>query len=102
MANYLMLNQTLNIEDHIKIFQLRSRKNKLPSNWGETKFCKTGCGFILDIDHILNCLILNENKSEKFDLNLIYNGKIHEKYEIRNIFRRNINRRNKYLPQDSL
>ena len=101
MADYLMPNQTLIIEDQIEIFQLRSRRNKLPSNWGEDKPCETGCGLILNNDHILNCFLLNESESEKYDLNLIYNGNIEEKIRILNIFRRNSIRRKKYLPQDS-
>ena len=39
---------------------------------------------------------------ESFNLNLIYDGKEEEKVQVLNAFRRNMTKRNKYLPQDSI
>ena len=73
MADYLMPNQ-LNIEDLIEIFQLRSRTNKLPSNWGDNKFCETGRKLVCKNNPILNCFVLHVR--EKYNINLINNGNI--------------------------
>ena len=85
----------------LKYFNFKIKKNtkKYPQTGAKFSFAKLGVDLFFNNDHILNCLKLNE--SEKFDWNLIYNGNIYEKLEVLNIFIRNINRRKKYLPQDS-
>ena len=101
MADYLMPSANIKLEDQIDIFKLRSRTNKLPSNWGEEVYCETGCAQFLTNEHILNCIILNEPNYKVQDINLIYNGNIEEKVTILNAFRRNMSQRKKYLPLDS-
>ena len=54
MADYLMPSSNIKLEDQIDIFKLRSRTNKLPSNWGEEVYCETGCAQFLTNEHILN------------------------------------------------
>ena len=95
MADYLLPCSNLNLEDQKDIFKLRSRTNKLPSNYGEKVFCETGCGEFLNNSHILNCTILNETQYELKNMNLIYNGNIEEKVNILYSFRRNMQERKK-------
>ena len=78
MADYLLPNRQLKLEDQRDIFKLRSRTNKLHSNWGETVLCETSCGQTLNNEHILKCIILKEGDIEQSQLNLIYNGNIKE------------------------
>lgn len=101
MADYLLPESNINLEDQKYIFKLRTRTNKLPSNWGEEVSCETGCGQLLSNEHILNCPILNGTGSKNIEIQLIYNGNIEEKLSTLNAFRRNMTERIKYLPLDS-
>ena len=42
MADYLLPNIILKLEEQGNIFKIRSRTNILPSNWGEIHFVKQG------------------------------------------------------------
>ena len=101
IADYLLPNKILMLEDQREIFRIRSKTNRLPPNWGESVMCETACGQALSNEHILSCRILNNHKSEEFQMNLIYNGNIEEKFKVLQAFRRNMTRRQTYLPQDS-
>ena len=101
MADYLLPNKYLELEDQRDIFKIRSKTNRLPSNWGETVLCETACGQTLSNEHILSCNILNDQETEEFTLELIYNGNVEEKLKVLNAFRKNMTKRQKYLPQDS-
>ena len=79
MADYLLPESNINLEDQKYIFKLRTRTNKLPSNWGEEVSCEAGCGQFLSNEHILNCPILNEIGSKTIEIQLIDNGNIEEK-----------------------
>ena len=85
MADYLLPDNILKLEEQRDIFKIRPRTNILPSNWGEHTLCETGCLEILDNEHILKCLILKEN--ETFYIYFIFNGKIEEKLEVLIIFK---------------
>ena len=101
IADYLLPNKILELEDQREIFRIRSKTNRLPSNWGETILCETACGQNLNNEHILNCPILNGHESENLELNMIYNGNVEEKMKVLNAFRNNMTIRQKYLTQDS-
>ena len=100
-ADYLLPNKILELEDERKIFRIRSKTNRLPSNLGETILCETACGQNLNNEHILNCTILNGHESENLELNMIYNGNVEEKMKVLNAFRNNMTKRQKYFTQDS-
>ena len=101
IADDLLPKKCLELEDQREIFRIRSKTNRLPSNWGENVPCETACGQNLNNEHILSCTILNEQKSEDLELNMIYNGNVEEKIKVLHAFRNNTAKRNKYLPQDS-
>ena len=67
MAEYLCPNLVLSVEEQRQIFQIRSRVNPLPSNKGEVSFCIPGCESILENDHILSCLVLNQEEQNNPD-----------------------------------
>ena len=79
IADYLLPKKFLELEDQREIFRIRSKTNRLPSNWGETVPCETACGQNLNNEHILSCSILNDPKSKDLELNMIYNGNVEEK-----------------------
>ena len=99
MADYLLPNNILKLEEQREIFEIRARTNSIPSNWGKQTLCETGCSQLLNNDHILTCEILNEKSTT--DINYIYNGSIAEKFTTLNTFKRNMRRRKMYLPLDS-
>ena len=82
MAEYLLPESNIKFGDQIDIFELRSRTNKLSSNWGKKISCETGCGQVLRNDHILTCIIFNKPSGENQNINLIYNGNAEEKLNI--------------------
>ena len=43
MADCLVPNKVLELEEQREILKNHSRTNKLPSNWGEETYCETGC-----------------------------------------------------------
>ena len=67
MAEYLCQNYQLSVKDQRQIFQIRSQINPLPSNRGETSYCVTGCGEILQNYHILICKILNQGEESSIE-----------------------------------
>ena len=101
IADYLLPKKFLELEDQREIFRIRSKTNRLPSNWGETVPCETACGQNLNNEHILSCKILNDQKSKDLELNMIYNGNVEEKIKVLHKFRNIMAKRNKNLPQDS-
>ena len=72
MAEYLCPNLVLSVEEQRQIFEIRSRVNPLPTNKGEVSLCVPGCESLLENDHILNCLVLNQE--EQNDLDGLING----------------------------
>ena len=99
MADYLMPNHILKLEEQREIFQICARANRIPSNWGEKTLCETGCSEVLNNEHILRCVISNEIKNT--DIDYIHNGSVEEKLRTLNTFKRNMKRRQMYLPLDS-
>ena len=100
MADYLLPNKSIKLEEQREIFEIRARANRIPSNWGKQTLCETGCSEVLNNEHILRCFVLNENRITNIEY--IYNGSVEEKLNTLNIFKRNMKRRNMYLPLDSV
>ena len=99
MANYLLPNNILKLEEQREIFEIHVRTNSIPSNWGKQTLCETGCSKLLNNEHILKCEILNVKSTT--DINYIHNGSIAEFFYNSTTIKRNMRRRNMYLPQDS-
>ena len=90
----------MELEDQRHIFKIRSKTNHLPLNC-ETVLCEPACGQTLSIEHILSCNILNDQEAEEYTLDLIYSGNVEKKLKVLNSFRKNVTKRQKYLPKDS-
>ena len=75
LADYLCPNDILNLEDQMKIFQVRSETNSIPANIGNPGPCPMNCGEILENPHILNCKNIEET-FESYDK--LINGNLNE------------------------
>ena len=64
MAEYLLPEANLSIEEQREVFSIRCRSNPLPANRGITEYCTTQCGEILNNSHIFKCNNLNEPGQE--------------------------------------
>ena len=81
MADYLQpFNSILNIEEKRRLFALRNRMTKIPSNYGK-KEEKCICGREENLTHIYSCRKLNKIEP-KITYNQIYNGNLNTKLEI--------------------
>ena len=68
MAEYLLPNEELTIEEQRNIFEIRNMMTNIPSNYISKKAntSRCICGKIEDIEHIYNCKKLN-TKEQKVD-----------------------------------
>ena len=89
MAEYLLPEANLSIEEQREVFSIRCRTNPLPANRGITEYCTTQCGEILDNSHIFKCNNLNEPGHE-FEIDKVLNGFTSEIKSHLEIWRRNI------------
>ena len=71
MADYLLPQANLSIEDQRELFSIRCRTNDMGANRGIIEFCN--CQEILDNPHIFKCKNLNVN-TNKYDIKYILNG----------------------------
>ena len=100
MANYLCPNGVLSVAEQRRLFETRSRVNPLPANKGETSLCPTGCGHLLDNEHILNCWILNPE--EQYSIDSLINGNIHEMKKFLQKWNRNVKNIEEITSPDSI
>ena len=100
MADYLCPNGVLSVAEQRQLFQIRSRVNPLPANKGETSLCPTGCGNLLDNEHILNCGILNPEEQSNIDS--FINGNIHEMKNFLQKWNRNVKNIEEITSPDSI
>ena len=93
MADYLQpFNSTLNIEEKQKLFALRNRMTKIPSNYGKTEE-ECVCGSKENLPHIYSCKLLSKIEP-KVIYNQIYNGNVKTQIEIFRRMEFNLERRN--------
>ena len=96
MAEYLLPQSNISLEDQREMFSIRCRTNQMGANRGIEEYCETQCGQILNNSHIFECTILNQN-NEGFDIKKILNGYLSEKKEMLNIWKHNMQRRESFL-----
>ena len=96
MAEYLLPQSNISLEDQREMFSIRCRMNNLGANRGIEEYCETQCGQILNNSHIFECTIQNQN-NESFDIKKILNGYLSEKKEMVNIWKHNMQRREFFL-----
>ena len=81
MSEYLTpFNKILNIEEKRKLFEIRNRMTRIPSNFGN-KTEKCMCGEPENMTHIYNCKSINKMKPE-ISYEQIYNGNVRKQIEI--------------------
>ena len=80
MAEYLLPQAGIGLEDQQELFSTRCRTNRIGTNRGKKYFCYTQCGEILNNSHIFQCNVLNRNV-EKYDIDKIFNGFNSEKMQ---------------------
>ena len=96
MADYLQpFNSKLNIEEKRRLFALRNRMTKIPSNYGK-KEEKCICGSEENLPHIYSCTKLNKIEP-KIPYYQIYNGNLSTKLEIFRRIEINLEMRNLML-----
>ena len=79
------------------MFSFRCDMNKLPNNFGKEELCELSCPEIMNNEHLLNCVYLNEGKHNKLQLEQIRNGDISDKIEVLEKLQKNSNKRINYL-----
>ena len=97
MADYLLPEAGIGLEDQQELFSIRCRTNPMGANRGKIEYCYTQCGEILNNSHIFQCTILNRNV-EKYDIEKILNGFNLEKKQHLEKWRENITKLNSYQP----
>ena len=75
MAEYLLAEANLSIEERREVFFIQCRTNPLPANLGITEYCTSG--EILSNSHIFKCNNLNEPRHE-FEFEKVLNTSIIE------------------------
>ena len=92
MANCLCPNNYLSVENQRQIFEIRSRSNPLPSNRGVIQHCNTGCGEIMNNSHVFQCDVLNQDKQQDYNIEMLTNGSLEEMKSALNIWNENMNK----------
>ena len=93
-AKYLMPNNQLNNEEKLKIFSIRNRMVNIPGNFisRDKNENKCICKQREDMDHIYECLVLNEQKPElKFEE--IFGKNVEKMKKVMKRFENNMKRR---------
>ena len=81
-THYLMPECSLNLEDKIEMFSLRTEMNSNPYNFGNKENCELGCLIPQDNEHYLNCNILNEGIENDIKYSEFLNGPLETKIRI--------------------
>ena len=96
MADYLLPECELTVEEKISMFSIRCEMNDLPFNFGTKQDCQLGCSEPMNTEHILLCSQLNENAHDlKFDN--ILNGTLRQKIEVFHKIELNTKKRSELL-----
>ena len=82
MSDYLLPTDKLSVAEQHEMFSLRCEMNDIPYNYGNRTYCETGCGQILNNEHLLMCPIFNEGHENKYTYINFLNGTLFQKIEI--------------------
>ena len=86
---------SLNLEDKIEMFSLRTEMNSNPYNFGNKENCELDCLIPQDNEHYLNCNILNEGIENDMKYSKKFNGPLETKIRILRKIQENKKRRKK-------
>ena len=96
MADYLLPECSLSVKDKTELFAFRCEMNILPNNFGNTDLCEFQCQELMNNEHLLGCLYLNNRQPTILKLENILNGNIIEKIEVLRILQTNTEKLNKH------
>ena len=102
LADYLLPECSITVKDKIELFSYRCEMNDLPNNFGKEESCELACNNLMNNEHLLNCVHLNENILNNLTLNQLRNGNIVEKTEVLIKLQHNSNQRIKYILKQTL
>ena len=103
MADYLLPDSPLSVDEKKEMFNIRCEMNEIPSNFGRYTYCEMGCNnAILDNKHLLKCESLNHKgrNEPNTELDLILNGTLSQKIIILRKIQEN-NEKRKLILSDS-
>ena len=101
LADYLTPECSLSVEDKLEMFSFRCEMNNLPNNFGKTDLCEMSCTEIMNNDHLLRCVHLNEGTPIDISLEQIRNGNISEKIEMLRILQYITRKRKEHINSKS-
>ena len=73
IADYLLPEADMSLEDQQELFSIRCRTNPMGANRGKIEYCFTQCGEILNNSHIFQCKVMNKIE-DKYEIEKILNG----------------------------
>ena len=99
MADYLLPQANLSLEDQREIFSIRCGTNDMKANIGILEYCE--CKEVLNNPHIFKCNNLNTDE-KIYDIKYILNGYTEDIKEHLKVWRENLKRRNNTLDPVSI
>ena len=102
LADYLLPECSITVKDKIELFSYRCEMNDLPNNFGKSESFELACNVLMNNEHLLKCLHLNESNLNNLTLNQLRNGNTIEKVEVLNQLQHNATLRNKHILKQSL
>ena len=105
MADYLLPDNNLSIDDKRKLFKIRNGMTQIPSNFSSRDnvfYCV--CGDRESMPHVYQCETLNKQntKSDGESFNKIYNGNINEMIKVYRKFEENLKIREDIMKTDEI
>ena len=97
MADYLLPEANLTVEEKKKIFSIRLEMNENSCNFGVKILCEMGCSEIQENSHILVCPKLNESEQE-LNIEDILNGSLPMKVKVLKRFEENLKKKKICVP----
>ena len=97
MADYLLPECAMSVQNKTDMFAFRCEMNDLPNNFGKSELCEFSCQDVMNNDHLLSCVHLNQGQTHNLEMNEIRNGNILEKIEVLKKLQSNSEKRTKYL-----
>ena len=98
MAEYLLSDNELTIEQKRRIFAVRNKMVDIPNHFSSSKnYTLCICGEKETLSHIYDCEILNETKRETLPYEKIYDGNVFEQTKILYKMEENLEIREEYI-----
>ena len=104
MEEYLLPeNRTLSIIEKQKLFEMKNKMTKIPSNFSKSNIrYECYCGDEENMKHIFYCKSLSNGIEQRIEYDKIYNGTVTEQKEILTIFERNMKKREQLKEENQI